>query len=267
MRKTLPRGHIYFCHEHYPVDARRDDPYFGFLERCGIQWTVGYMAQLSDCEAVGVCAVRGNGQAPFGARERERLYPIAYHLGAWGKAFWLARRAEASARAAQRALELGARDVLCMDDEKRMLWRHGETELRSVGLEQFNGRIRGVTKNAETQLATAIARAINTPSGPIETLQLSRDLELEVCGDGGERESHVALLLCARRQVAASAERSRVTNVEQETLSLLSAGLSPDEIARRRGVEISTVRTQIKRLHRKFDVHSLGQLLAKFHGS
>jgi DNA-binding CsgD family transcriptional regulator len=267
MRKALPHAHIYFCHEHYPVEARREDPYFQFLKQFGIQWTAGYMAQLSDCEAVAVCAVRGTGQAPFGIRERERLYPIACRLGAWGKAFWFARRAEAGARAARRALGLGACDVLCVDDERRTLWRHGAADLRTVGLEHFGGRIRGVAPFAETRLAEAVARAISAPSGPIETVQLSPDLNLDVCGDGGGREPHVAILLWGRRRSFADAPRSAVTKAERETLSLLTTGLSPDEIAQRRGVEISTVRTQIKRLYRKFSVHSLSQLLARVHAS
>jgi DNA-binding CsgD family transcriptional regulator len=218
------------------------------------------MAQLSECEAVAICAVRAPDKAPFGDQERDRLCPVAYHLGQWGKAFWFARRAAAGASAARRALELGAGHVVCIDDEKRPLWEQGAGDLQSIGLERFDGRIRGVSKACERLLAVAVARSIAAPAGPVETVRLKRG-EVRVCGDGGALEPHVALLCWqSRRVIAAPVQASKA---EQQTIALLVSGLSPEEIARRRDVKVSTVRTQIKRLYRKLGVHSVAQLLAK----
>lgn len=264
MRKTLPRAHVYFCHEHYPVEEREGDPYFQFIAAHGVAWTAGYMAQLSECEAVAFIAVRGSHRPPFGEEERDSLYPIAFHLGEWARAFWFARKSAAAARAAQRALALNLTNAICVDDEKRSLWEPDGVDLSTFGLERFEGRIRAASPAEERLLSEAVAHAIAHPAAPPTTLDL-RQGQLAVCGDGAQSGPHTALLgwLGAPKPRGVGAP-DRITKAERETVSLLAMGLSPDEIAQRRGVGLSTVRTQIKRVYRKLGVHSLAQLLATF---
>ncbi len=261
MRKTLPRAHVYFCHEHYPAEARAGDPYFEFIGAHGVAWTAGYMAQLSECEAVAFCAVRSPARAPFGEHERESLYPIAFHLGAWAQAFWFARKTAAAAHAAQRALDLQLTRAICVDDERRPLWESQDIDLAAAGLERFEGRIRAAWPPDEPMLSAAVARAIESPSAAPSMLRL-RPGEIGICGDGAQSGPH-AVLLClgGAQQLADISVPGSVTVAEKETVSMLAQGLSPDEIARRRGVGVSTVRTQIKRVYRKLGVHSLAQLL------
>jgi len=77
----------------------------------------------------------------------------------------------------------------------------------------------------------------------------------------------LALLVIGRRQVCDAltaqlfASRHGLTLAESQVLDLLCGGLAPREVARRQGVAVSTVRTQIGSIRAKTRARSIGTLL------
>ena len=84
---------------------------------------------------------------------------------------------------------------------------------------------------------------------------------------GGCAAPGLALLMIGRRHVCDTltaqlfASRHGLTLAESHVLDLLCGGLAPREIARRQGVAVSTVRTQIGSIRAKTQARSIGTLL------
>ena len=85
-----------------------------------------------------------------------------------------------------------------------------------------------------------------------------------VLKDGASEESNERLRRSrlSMRCHAASAEHG-LTKREEETLFRLLQGKRPARIADELGVELSTVRTHVKHIYQKLDVHSSKELMAR----
>lgn len=70
-----------------------------------------------------------------------------------------------------------------------------------------------------------------------------------------------------QRKLAAWQKRFGLTPAEVEVLDLLLDGMSPEDIANKRGTEVSTARSQLKSLFSKTDFHSQRELVAKFNSA
>jgi DNA-binding CsgD family transcriptional regulator len=100
--------------------------------------------------------------------------------------------------------------------------------------------------------ATPLAIVPRRPAGPGEAALAC--VSLPRC----ERASEVAMQFFARAH--------QLTGAEAEVLKALAAGERPAEIAQRKGVQLSTVRTQIGQLRVKTGTHGIGELLRRVAG-
>jgi DNA-binding NarL/FixJ family response regulator len=89
-------------------------------------------------------------------------------------------------------------------------------------------------------------------------------LPLDASGDAADGAALVSLPQAGRTQdlaVHSFARQYRFSPAESEVLQALLGGRRPGDIARAKGVQLSTVRTQIGQLRLKCGAHSIRELL------
>jgi DNA-binding NarL/FixJ family response regulator len=112
----------------------------------------------------------------------------------------------------------------------------------------------------------ALAHAVQRYSATVlDADQPFHDLLAQLVGvlDGSLNAAAPRRLVRLLRELDAEAQRfAQLSWAEREVMSRLLAGLTPDRIARTESVQITTVRTHIRRIFSKIGVHSQIELLA-----
>jgi ATP/maltotriose-dependent transcriptional regulator MalT len=116
---------------------------------------------------------------------------------------------------------------------------------------------------------TRTGRCLSTLRGerPYERLNISgvtglNEAEKASLRALGARE-HVALPLQERRQDRDQLPHEPLSERELEVLRLVAQGATTQKIAQQLGVAVSTVKTYLKGIYRKLDVHSRAQAVAR----
>ncbi len=112
----------------------------------------------------------------------------------------------------------------------------------------------------------ALAHAVQRYSGTVlDADQPFHDLlaQLSAALDGSADTAGPRRLVRLLRELDAEEQRfARLSSAERHVLSELISGLTPDRIARTENVEITTVRTHIRKIFSKIGVHSQIELFA-----
>ena len=145
-----------------------------------------------------------------------------------------------------------ARLMLAADHPLEM--RNGELDARERG---DAPRLRKALQAALRGLRTLLTLGAGTQRSSVAVVPL------QACG----ARSNEILLVLGKRAVCEDlstqwyARSHGLTSTETQVLTLLCAGILPNEIARRQGVAISTIRTQIGSIRAKTGVRTIAALL------
>jgi len=220
--------------------------------------------------------IRAASEPPFSSEEAARLALLTRTAGSY---VTLARTHEAVSQAVmlhQATVDLVRMPILLVDGERRIEFvnRSARELLMSSGpVLRRDGRLRARDPRADSQLGEALSRIAAEP-GDIRIVRLG-------AGRPGLRAPALVVTAVADREAGGPAgmivrvlepepvagDRERVlrllldlTPPESQVALGLAEGLSHDEIARRRGVKVTTVRTTLRRLQEKLGIHRSGQL-------
>jgi NarL family two-component system response regulator LiaR len=167
------------------------------------------------------------------------------------------------------ALELTRRhrpDVVVVDDELPGL--RGLAGLRRLADENANSRIVALTGRYDDQrgLEALMAGAVGYVSRGIAPRELVRLVRGVVRGEAAiSRRLTMAVIELAHSEVGMRPVRSPLTTREWEVLDLMATGASQAEISSSLVVSHETVRTHVRHILRKLDVHSRADAIAKSH--
>lgn len=237
-------------------------------------WCMGLLFRCND--GLGVVTLhRGAGEEDFSPDHVARLEALSPHLK---------RVLDVRSRMSQlerRALLLGqtlddwTAAVLHLGAGGRLMFANSAALAlldRGDGLAFRGGRVHAVHNGSAARLSTALARAVGAGVG--DTFAIARRsgeaypaTVLPLGEAGGSREA--ALLIVSDPDAAPPASPERwsalygLTEAESGVAECLMEGLSPEQIAERRGVRISTVRSLLQRVMHKAEVSRQSELVAK----
>jgi DNA-binding CsgD family transcriptional regulator/PAS domain-containing protein len=216
---------------------------------------------------------RGYGQKRFEVAEAAALDRLLPHLRRLGEVRARLQNAEARAGQVTVALDQMSSAVLIATADGRLIYANarGEEMLRGRdGLAVTGGRIAPTGSVVVQRFAEALRSAGLRRDGHGDALRLPRGEDLTpvrvliVPLRGRERGALIVVDDPEDPDPNMAATLSRLyglTACEAELATLLGLGLSPSEAAEKRGVRLSTVRTQITALLHKTDSSRLADLL------
>lgn len=163
------------------------------------------------------------------------------------------------------------------DSQLWLLNRAARRDTAANGVLMLQGGVLSARdESSQQQLANAIAAAalrglrgiVNVSAGDaarqVSVLPLGKEADARGCGASG-----AAMLVLSRRQLCeplsidAFARQHGLTHAEGQVLQALAQGESPQSIAQRHGVALSTVRTQIQSVFNKTGTRSVQHLVAR----
>jgi len=296
MQRKLPEKHIYQCTDHYAIEERKDDSYFrDFLPQHNIAWTSGYMETVDNEYGAGFAVVRSPDRKPYDEYDKELVLPIANIIGDSIRMLLFGQREKLVKHAIEYAHKQRLDLALCMDGQGRGLWATQDAQLAISNLDHIEIKDRRVVAREKTtesilselkSLAKSLgpslvakrkrvekrgdikkytlknkdgtslvinAMALTAESGLLSGTCLSACLIFT----GGMKSSRVG-------GVAPIAGLEALTKQEMAIAAKIAEGMSAPEIANIMGVMPSTVRTHLKHIYRKLDVHSQPALAALY---
>lgn len=192
--------------------------------------------------------------------------------------------ASASAQPARGAHRLGPMDdhslqamldaidygTLLVDESLALLWcnRIGQRWLAAgtAGVELLGRVLHCKDRLRDAALRQAVQLAVERR---VQSLVELKDCSVAVVPLGADREARLASLVLERPEVcshftlAAFSRQHQLSPAEGSVLRLLSRGLAPEAIARRNGVALSTVRSQVLSIRAKTGVGSVHELVIR----
>jgi DNA-binding CsgD family transcriptional regulator len=220
--------------------------------------------------------IRGPSEPAFSADEAGRLALLTRTARSY---VTLARTHESVSQAVmlhQATVDLLRMPILLVDGERRIEFvnRSARELLASSGpILRRDGRLRARDPEADRQLGEALRRIAAEP-GDVRVVRLGAGrpgvrapalVVTAVAGQGGDGPAGMMIRVLEPEPVAADRERVLrllldLTPPEAQVAVGLAEGLSHEEIARRRGVKVTTVRTTLRRLQEKLGIRRSGQL-------
>ena len=221
--------------------------------------------------------IRGPSEPQFTPAEAERLGQLMRVTRSFIR---LSKSRDALARAdtlRQSTLDLVRMPLMLVDAERRLLLSNNAASdaLRSNGpLVTSNGRLQARDPSVDREVAAAVRRAAAAPLeirfvrlGPGRPARGAPALIVSALSREGRPECEATVML---RVLGAQPMPEDGETVLRQLLGLtpaesavalgLAEGLSHDEIARRRGVQVTTVRTVLRRLQEKLGIAKSGPL-------
>jgi DNA-binding CsgD family transcriptional regulator/PAS domain-containing protein len=266
LAEALGPGQPFACHQHY--DERfvgGSEFYQDFLIPCGLRYMVGSTLARDDRHRASVALLRATGRPEFSAGDIETAWRIAPHLRRAMEMMLRTGHIADALAAGDRALDCLDMGVAVLDDARgvRYLNPAAEGMLRpGACMGVVAGRLVAVQRDCAARLARTWHQVKAT--GQPESVLMH--------GSAGPSAANAVLLTFSRlptasplaeaqgpRYLALMAYRARqglpsidqlmhlfgLTRAEGQLAHELAAGRSLAEVARARGVRISTVRTQL----------------------
>jgi len=246
------------------IDA---DPYYQHMRKIGLGWCAGIVTPLPHGDAVVFTWARRYEWGPFKAKLLEPLSGIAGHLNR--SAMVAARLGLEKARAAAEAMNIIGLPAATLSPSGRLIFANDPFQQFMPALVQ--DRMTRLTVNdprADALLETALARIASN-------LNLPHQVQSIPLAEGGRRRPMVLHVIPIRRaahdifdatstMLVLTALTSRagpdatiiqglfdLTPAEARIALAIAAGVQPTEIARKQGVSVETVRTQLKSIFLK----------------
>lgn len=220
--------------------------------------------------------IRGASEPAFSGDDADRLALLTRAARSY---VTLARTHDAVSQAVslhQATVDLVRMPILLVDGDRRIEFanRSARGLLMSSGpILRRDGRLRARDPGADRQLGEALRRIVVEP-GDVRIVRLGAGrpglrapalVVTAVTGQGGGGTTGMIIRVLEPEPVAEDRERVLrllldLTPPESQVAVGLAEGLSHEEIARRRGVKVTTVRTTLRRLQEKLGIRRSGQL-------
>jgi DNA-binding CsgD family transcriptional regulator/PAS domain-containing protein len=281
---TQPSGQMYAMHRYVPNAAvDRSEYYQDFYIKEGLRYSCGGMKLEGNTRLI-LAVHRPVGHQPYEAETVAELQRVLDHLPGIFRVRNLAAQNERRALISGAALDALPRAVVIVDADlaiqylndaaKTLLQLVEDVRVRGNRLapssdrlaQQLAQRVRGVCSDHPVVDATPLY--IPGSSGP-------RSLEIQVvplpprlaAGVGYPRPLAMLLLRQPFRGFKWPRAASRpfaLSHAEMDVVSAIVEGLTPAEYAARRGVQVSTVRSQIKSILSKTGTRRIAELVVLF---
>lgn len=283
LERSLRPGTVYVCHEHYPPDARKKDPYFSeFLPRHTIKWFAGYLAQTAH-HGVGFGIARAPDKPHYASRDKKVLQALTPEFEEWCQLFVDHQRQKLIVAATEVAIEKKYQIAACIDGQCRVLWRNKGAEKAIDGMKDIsirNDRLIVSDDSEASPLFEALSDFTKTGlgHGPFKTRYQqvqSTDghnygLTLQhVSAETDENASAAfqgyALLIDEgtvkpRHSGQQLGSITTLSPAELSVAELTAGGMTASEIAIEKDVAPSTINTHKKRIYKKLGINSKQEL-------
>ncbi len=260
-------------------ELRRTEFYGDYLQRYDIaRCLVGVVddGRGSLLPRIRLTVIRAASEPPFSAEEADRLALLTRTARSY---VTLARTHETVSNAVmlhQATVDLVRMPILLVDEERRIEFvnRSARELLMASGpILRRDGRLRVRDPGADRRLGEALRRIVAEP-GDVRIVRLGVGrpglrapalVVTAVAGQGGNGPTGMIVRVLEPGPVAEDRERVLrllldLTPPESQVAVGLAEGLSHEEIALRRGVKVTTVRTTLRRLQEKLGIRRSGQL-------
>lgn len=247
---------------------RRTEFYNDFLEPHGMAHNLGVWMPF-DGRITLLSIQRSRAQGPFETIDEERLQAVTPHLRRLAQTRWRSEALHGRATDLEALLDSRADAVLLVGADGRVL--HGNaaagTLMSSAG--PLGCGPTGQLFARATADAVALADALGAQDGPPTSSRFGLGAGRYAAAVDPLPDRRAAVLtvrdLAARRerQARAATAAFALTPAEAALLATLLGGATPEDHARRRGLRMPTVRTQLRGLLAKAGVSRQSQLLER----
>ena len=283
LERSLRPGTVYVCHEHYPPNERKKDPYFSdFLPRHNIKWFAGYLVQTAH-HGVGFGIARAPDKPHYTSRDKKVLQTLTPEFEEWCQLFVDHQRQKLIVAATEVALEKKYQIAACIDGQCRVLWRNQRADDAIDSMKDISIRNDRLIVNDDSE-ASPLFNALSdfTKTGPGHAPFMTRYQQVQstdgrnfgltlqhVSAETGEYTTAAfqgyALLIDERTVKPRHSGQqlgsiSALSPTELSVAELTSSGMTVSEIALEKNVAPSTINTHKKRIYKKLGINSKQEL-------
>ncbi len=279
---ALPIGHWFQCHEVFPPQRLKRERFF---REFALKWDYRYFTGLRMGQGGGLTTYLGLNrraeQGPHDAEDMRFLRQLTIHLTRASKLFYKTRSFRTHFAPGLESLQYLPSGVLILDRWRRVLFANAAAESLFRHSHGFNLND-GVLETAHSPLRKKFSDEVNqvfktgvpsavllkSPDGPRGTGMPCYLLRLPEVSESYQLGGDPAILVLVPQAAPSAPEAVALLRTlyslsrrEADLATAVANGATPQDYAKKAGLEISTVRSQLKSVFQKTGTHRQTELV------